>query len=82
MAAYHAWLNQTARQVINVLAFLGLLLLTRLLTPREDNVNLAFRVAPGWEALFPSYPLYLLLLVGVGALTFFLVERGLQRVFG
>jgi hypothetical protein len=62
------------------LAFLVLLGVTRLLTPRAANVNLAFGVAPGWESVFPSYPVYLVLLVGAGALTFFLVELGLRRV--
>jgi hypothetical protein len=62
------------------LGFLALLLLTRLLTPRADNVNLAFSVSPGWEALFPSYPVYLALLVGAGALTFFVAELGLRRL--
>ncbi len=61
------------------LAFLLLLGVTRALTPRAANVNLAFGVAPGWESLFPSYPAYLALLVAFGALTFFLVELGLRR---
>jgi hypothetical protein len=62
------------------LGFLGLLLLTRLVTPRADNVNLAFSVSAGWEAIFPSYPLYLALLVGAGTLTFFVAELGLRRL--
>jgi len=69
----HAWWRAT-------LAFLGLLGVTRLLTPRAANVNLAFAVAPGWERTFPSYPLYLLLLVSVGAVTFLVAELGLRKV--
>jgi hypothetical protein len=62
------------------LAYLGLLGLTRLVTPRVANVNLAFAVAPGWEQTFPSYPLYLLLLMSAGAATFFTAELGLRKV--
>jgi hypothetical protein len=69
----HAWWKAA-------LAFLGLLAATRLFTPRAANVNLAFAVAPGWETTFPSYPLYLLLLVSAGAVTFFLAELGLRKV--
>ncbi|HYP78573.1 MAG TPA: hypothetical protein VER12_21520 [Polyangiaceae bacterium] len=69
----HVWWKAT-------LAFLALLGLTRLLTPRASNINLAFAVAPGWEATFPSYPLYLLLLISAGAVTFFAAELGLRKV--
>jgi len=69
----HAWWKAT-------LAFLGLLGLTRLLTPRAANVNLAFAVASGWEKTFPSYPLYMLLMVSAGAITFFAAEFGLRKV--
>jgi hypothetical protein len=62
------------------LAFLGLLGFTRLVTPPAANVNLAFSVASGWERTFPSYPLYLLLLVSAGAATFFTAELGLRKV--
>jgi len=69
----HAWWKA-------VLAFLGLLGVTRLLTPRAANVNLAFAVASGWEKTFPSYPFYMLLLVSAGAVTFFAAEVGLRKV--
>ncbi len=69
----HAWWQAA-------LAFLGLLGVTRLLTPRASNVNLAFAVAPGWERTFPSYPVYLLLMVSAGAVTFFAAELGLRKV--
>ena len=69
----HTWWKAT-------LAFLGLLLLTRLVTPPAANVNLAFAVAAGWERAFPSYPLYLLLMVSAGAATFFTAELGLRKV--
>lgn len=63
-----------------VLAFAALLVVTRLLTPASANVNLAFAVASGWERIFPSYPLYLSLLLVAGAATFFVTELGLRRV--
>lgn len=63
-----------------VLAFAALLAVTRLVTPRSANVNLAFAVASGWEKIFPSYPLYLSLLLAAGAATFFVVELGIRRV--
>jgi hypothetical protein len=69
----HAWWKAT-------LAFLVLLGLTRVLTPRAANVNLAFAVASGWETTFPSYPSYLLLMVSAGAVTFFAAELGLRKV--
>jgi len=69
----HTWWKAT-------LAFLGLLGLTRLVTPRAANVNLVFAVASGWEHTFPSYPLYLLLMVSAGTATFFTAELGLRKV--
>ncbi|MGC4095259.1 MAG: hypothetical protein QM756_46520 [Polyangiaceae bacterium] len=61
-------------------AFIGLLLFTRLVTPPVSNVNLAFAVAPGWERAFPSYPLYLGLLLAAGSATSFITSLGLRRV--
>jgi hypothetical protein len=64
------------------LAFLGLLLLSRLVTPRAANVNLAFAVAGGWEKAFPSYSSYLLLMISAGIATFAAAEFGLRKVLG
>jgi hypothetical protein len=61
------------------IALLPLLGLTRLVTPPPANVNLAFGVAGGWEKTFPSHGVYLLLLYGSAALTFFLAELGWRR---
>jgi hypothetical protein len=63
-----------------VLAFLGLMALTRLVTPRPANVNLAFRVADGWEKIFPSYAVYVVLLAAGAAATFFVAELGWRRL--
>ena len=46
-----------------VAAFVALCVLCRLVTPPELNVNLAFRVADGWTPYFPSYPLYVAMLL-------------------
>lgn len=70
-----AWLHAT-------LGFLGLLLVSHLLTPRASNVNLAFAVAGGWEKAFPSYSFYLLLMISAGIATFAAAEFGLRKVLG
>ena len=48
-------------------AYLALWAVTRLATPASANINLAFRVYPGWESRFPSYPLYFGTLFSLGA---------------
>ncbi len=52
----------------------ALLLLARLFTPAHANVNLAFRVQPGWESMFPSHVLYVGLMWTSSAAVFALVE--------
>jgi hypothetical protein len=54
--------------------------ITRLLTPRSANVNLAFSVQAGWEQYFPSYGVYFALIVALGAATFFVFERVVVRL--
>ncbi len=61
------------------LAFVAVWPVTRLLTPRAANVNLAFFVHPGWERLFPVYALYFFAIVALAAGTFSVVERVLHR---
>lgn len=61
------------------LGYVALLGLTRVCTPRAANVNLAFAVAPGWEKTFPSYPLYLAMMMALGTATFFAAELGLRK---
>ena len=69
----HAWLHATAALVV-------VLLLARVFTPPESNVNLVYSVWKGWEAYFPRHDLYLAFGIATSALTFFLVERLLRVV--
>jgi hypothetical protein len=63
-----SWLGATG----GLVALVGL---SRLLAAPAHNVNLAFSVAPGWEARFGSHGVYLALLFAVAAALFFAVER-------
>ena len=56
-------------------AFALLWMATRALTPRWANVNLAFSVYDGWQGLFPSYPVYLALLLLLGFAAFAVAEH-------
>jgi len=56
-------------------AYCALWLVTRLLTPPAANINLAFRVYPGWERLFPTYPIYCAVLLATAATIFAVGER-------
>ena len=47
---------------------------TRLVTPPEANVNLAFAVWAGWEDQFPSYFWYVVMLLSIAAVSFGLLE--------
>lgn len=58
-----------------VAAHVGVLGLTRLLTPPKFNVNLVFGVWPGWETLFPSHLVYLVGLGALASLTYYVLER-------
>lgn len=61
------------KAAMSLAALLGV---TRLATPAQANVNLAFRVWPGWEGLFPNHGVYLIALGALCTATFFAVERG------
>jgi hypothetical protein len=61
-----------------ILALGGLHALTRLISPPEGNVNLAFAVWPGWERHFPSHAVYLLLLGSLSAAVFFVTGLALR----
>lgn len=57
---------------------LALAAITRLATPARENVNLAFRVHEGWEGIFPSYPLYVLVLLSLSAALYFVTGKLLR----
>lgn len=57
------------------LALFCLALVTRLLTPAKENINLAFSVWSGWENIFPSYFWYGCMMLALAALAFFLFEK-------
>jgi hypothetical protein len=61
------------------LALLALQGVCRLVTPPATNVNLSFAVATGWEATFPSFPVYAVMLTALGAVSFWLCEALLRR---
>lgn len=56
---------------------IGLLsvLLARLFTRPELNINAAFRVQDGWTSLFPNYPVYLAVQIVIYSVVFSLVPR-------
>ena len=64
------------------LAFAGLFSVSRLLTPPEANVNLAFAVWKGWEETFPSHALYLALIVAYGYGILWITSLLARRRFG
>ena len=61
--------------LVATMSLLGLGILTRLLTPAVDNINLAFKVWSGWEKVFPSYFWYICMMMVLAALVFFLFEK-------
>lgn len=53
----------------------GIVGVSRLLTPREYNVNLSHSVWAGWESYFPNYGIYFALLLATSTSVFFATER-------
>jgi hypothetical protein len=64
----HSW----AKAILS-LGTLGLF--CRIGTPARANVNLVHAIHPGWESLFPSYPVYALCLFSLCGLAFLATER-------
>jgi hypothetical protein len=71
------WPTGTWRRALA--ASIGLLGVTRLVTPPAANVNLVFAVAGGWEARFPSHAAYLALMIAGAGAVFFIAERLARR---
>ena len=55
---------------------------TRLTTPASANINLAFRVYPGWEGRFPSYPIYFATLTVMGIAVFVIADLLFRTMAG
>lgn len=66
------WLKATVVIVI-------LIVISRIVTPSEANVNVAFAIQEGWEKVFPSYPVYIVAMVGSAGVYFYLVEYAMRR---
>jgi len=61
---------------------MGLIILgviSRLVTPEKANVNLSFSVWSGWEDIFPSHFLYVVMLLSIAAIYFTLLEGILRK---
>jgi hypothetical protein len=58
-----------------VLGMAALALLTRAFVPPAPNVNVAFAVREGWEAIFPRYEVFAALVFAGGSALFFLADR-------
>ena len=67
-----SWAAATAGLI--VLGFVS-----RLATPEHANVNLSFAVWQGWEETFPSYFWYVVMLLGIAAVSFWTLELIVRR---
>ena len=63
----------------SVVALVTLILVCRLVTPAQANVNVAFAIYPGWEKVFPSHPIYLAVMMAQSAGYFLLCGYALRR---
>jgi hypothetical protein len=62
-----------------VAALITLILVCRLVTPAQANINVAFAIYAGWETLFPSHPVYIAAMMAQSAVYFFVCEYALRR---
>jgi hypothetical protein len=65
-----------------VIALMALILVCRLVTPAQANVNVAFAIYPGWEKVFPSHAVYLATMMASAAAYFLFFEYVLRRWLG
>src|SRR6476620_5525583 len=61
--------------------YLFVQVISRLITPADLNVNLAYRIQPGWENLFGAYWKFWLVLTLLIALGLWLLALLVERVF-
>lgn len=62
-----------------IAAMIGLILLCRLVTPPQSNVNVAFAVYASAAKIFSSHLVYLATMLSAAAAYFFVVEYALRR---
>jgi hypothetical protein len=62
-----------------VVALISLILICRLITPPEANVNVAFATYPGWEKFFPSHAIYIVAMMIMAAAYFLIFQYALRR---
>jgi hypothetical protein len=62
--------------------YVALWIMTRLATPETANINLAFRVYPGWEGRFATYPLYFATLFFLGVAIFTIADALFRHIAG
>jgi hypothetical protein len=62
-----------------IAAMIGLILICRLVTPPQSNVNVAFAVYASAASVFSSHLVYLAAMLSAAALYFFVVEYVLRR---
>lgn len=60
------------------LVLVGVITVSRLVTPPEPNVNVAFAIQHGWEQHFASHASYLAWMIGSATAYFLIVEQTLR----
>lgn len=65
-----------------ILAVWVLLAITRAVAAPAENLNLAFAVQPGWERIFPAYPVYFVCVSALASLVFFFAETMFRQLAG
>jgi hypothetical protein len=61
--------------VAATLALMGLQLFSRVTTPPQKNINVAFGLPAGFEWMFPNYPAYYAVMLAIALAVFFATER-------
>jgi len=62
-----------------IVALIALILVCRLVTPPQANINVAFAIYPGWEKYYPSHLSYLITMLSIATGYFFITEFVLRR---
>ncbi len=62
------------------LLMMSLCVVSKHVTRPERNINLVFRVQPGWEKWFPSFFVYFILVAVVSMMTYWAAERAARSL--